>query len=119
MEVKGRSAVTGLPARIEINWKDVYEPVRDTAEQLAEVFGMALEQAPPELVGDLKESGVVMTGGGSLLQGLPEFLSEKLKVSVYRSPDPINCVALGTAKSLTMGNELETGFVNATPRIGR
>lgn len=115
MEVKGRSAVTGLPARIEINWKDVYEPVRDTAEQLAEVFGMALEQAPPELVGDLKESGVVMTGGGSLLHGLDSFISERTGIAARIAPRPIECVAVGTGKSLDMVGELSDGFKEIPP----
>ena len=108
-----------MPQRVTVTTKDLYEPVMMLAEQIASAAHQVLEKTPPELAGDIYRNGIMLTGGGSLLQGLPEFLSEKLKVSVYRSPDPINCVALGTAKSLTMGNELETGFVNATPRIGR
>ena len=57
----------------------------------------------------------MLTGGGALLHGLPEYLSQELKVEVTVSPDPIHCVALGTAMSLGLGDKLETGFTDATP----
>ena len=53
------------------------------------------------------------------LHGLPEYLSQELKVDVTVSPDPVNCVALGTAMSLGLNDKLETGFLDATPRMGR
>ena len=62
---------------------------------------------------------MVLTGGGAQLHGLPEYLSQELKVNVEVSPDPVNCVALGTAMSLSVRDRLETGFTDATPRIGR
>ena len=61
----------------------------------------------------------MLTGGGAQLHGLTEYLSEELKVEVTVSPDPVNCVALGTAMSLGLNDKLETGFLDATPRIGR
>ena len=61
----------------------------------------------------------LLTGGGAQLHGLTEYLSQELKVEVTVSPDPVNCVALGTAQSLSLGDKLETGFTDATPRIGR
>ena len=72
-----------------------------------------------ELAGDIYRNGVVLTGGGAQLHGLPEYLSQELKVEVTVSPDPVNCVALGTAMSLRLGDKLETGFMDATPRMGR
>ena len=78
---------------------------------------MALLQR--ELAGDIYRNGVVLTGGGAQLHGLPEYLSQELKVEVTVSPDPVNCVALGTAMSLRLGDKLETGFMDATPRMGR
>ena len=71
-----------------------------------------------ELAGDIFRNGVVLTGGGAQLHGLPEYLSQELKVNVEVSPDPVNCVALGTAMSLGVRDKLETGFTDATPRIG-
>ena len=112
MEVKGRSLLTGLPVRVNVSTSDLYEPVGTAAHQV-------LEKTPPELAGDIYRNGVVLTGGGAQLHGLTEYLSQELKVEVTVSPDPVNCVALGTAMSLGIGDKLETGFTDATPRIGR
>ena len=78
-----------------------------------------VDVTPPELAGDIYRNGVMLTGGGAQLHGLTEYLSEELKVEVTVSPDPVNCVALGTAMSLGINDKLETGFMDATPRIGR
>ena len=87
------------------------------AERIAAAAHQVLERTPPELSGDIYAGGIMLTGGGAQLHGLPELLSELLKVEVYLSPDPVNCVALGTAACLTLGPKL--GFVDATPRVGR
>lgn len=118
MDVKGRSLITGLPQRVAIRTEDLYEPVMMLAEQIAVAAHQVLEHTPPELAGDIFADGVMLTGGGAMLRGLPEYLSQELKVRVHLSPDTVNCVALGTAKSLDMVDQLEVGFKNATPRIG-
>ena len=119
MEIKGRSLITGLPQRLTITTDDLYEPVCMLVEQMGTAAHQVLEKTPPELAGDIYRNGVVLTGGGAQLHGLPEYLSEELKVKVVVSPDPVNCVALGTAMSLSVRDRLETGFTDATPRIGR
>ena len=85
------------------------------SEQIGTAAHQVLEKTPPELAGDIYRNGVVLTGGGAQLHGLPEYLSQELKVEVTVSPDPVNCVALGTAMSLRPGDKLETGFMDATP----
>ena len=75
--------------------------------------------AAPGNVPATPATGLLLTGGGAQLHGLTEYLSQELKVEVTVSPDPVNCVALGTAQSLSIGDKLETGFTDATPRIGR
>ena len=119
MEVKGRSLLTGLPIRVNVSTSDLYEPVMMLSEQIGTAAHQVLEKTPPELAGDIFRNGVVLTGGGAQLHGLPEYLSQELKVNVEVSPDPVNCVALGTAMSLGVRDRLETGFTDATPRIGR
>jgi rod shape-determining protein MreB len=119
MEIKGRSLLTGLPQRMQVSTSDLYEPVMLLSEQIGVAAHQVLEKTPPELSGDIYHNGVMLTGGGAQLHGLPEYLSQELKVEVVVSPDPVNCVALGTAMSLAMGDKLETGFTDATPRIGR
>ncbi len=118
MEIKGRSIVTGLPQRVQVCTEDLYEPVMALSEQIARAAHQVLERTPPELAGDIYRNGIMLTGGGAQLHGLTEYLSQVLSVKVVVSPDPVNCVAKGTAKSLTMGDKLETGFRNVTPRIG-
>lgn len=117
MEIKGRSLVTGLPQRLTVSTDDLYEPVCMLVEQIGAAAHQVLEKTPPELSGDIYSQGIVLTGGGSQLKGLPEYMSKALKVKAVVSPDPVNCVALGTSKSLSMRTELETGFVDATPHI--
>ena len=119
MEIKGRSLLTGLPVRVNVSTGDLYDPVMMLSEQIGTAAHQVLEKTPPELAGDIYKNGVMLTGGGAQLHGLPEYLSQELKVDVYVSPDPVNCVALGTAMSLSMGDKLEVGFTDATPRIGR
>ena len=116
---KGRSLLTGLPVRVNVSTADLYEPVMRLSEQIGTAAHQVLEKTPPELAGDIYRNGVVLTGGGAQLHGLPEYLSQELKVEVTVSPDPVNCVALGTAMSLRLGDKLETGFMDATPRMGR
>ena len=119
MEIKGRSLLTGLPVRVNVSTADLYEPVMRLSEQIGTAAHQVLEKTPPELAGDIYRNGVMLTGGGAQLHGLTEYLSQELKVEVTVSPDPVNCVALGTAQSLSIGDKLETGFTDATPRIGR
>ena len=117
MEIKGRSLITGLPQRLTITTDDLYEPVCMLVEQIGTAAHQVLEKAPPELAGDIYSQGIMLTGGGAQLKGLPEYMSKALKVKTRVSPDPVNCVALGTSKSLSMETRLETGFVDATPHL--
>ena len=117
MEIKGRSLITGLPQRLTITTDDLYEPVCMLVEQIGTAAHQVLEKTPPELAGDIYSQGIMLTGGGAQLTGLPEYMSKALKVKTRVSPDPVNCVALGTSKSLSMETRLETGFVDATPHL--
>ncbi|HJA24657.1 MAG TPA: rod shape-determining protein [Candidatus Fournierella merdigallinarum] len=119
LEIKGRSLLTGLPQRLTVTTEDLYEAIMPLAEQIAVASHQVLERTPPELSGDIYTDGVILTGGGSMLKGLDEYLAQQLKVKVRVADDPINCVALGTAKCLEIGDQLESGFLDATPRLGR
>ena len=119
MEVKGRSLITWLPELITVSSAEMLEAYEEPVERIMEEVHLVLEKTPPELAGDIFRNGVMLTGGGAQLHGLTEYLSEELKVEVTVSPDPVNCVALGTAMSLGLNDKLETGFLDATPRIGR
>ena len=80
MEIKGRSLITGLPQRLTITTDDLYEPVCMLVEQIGTAAHQVLEKTPPELAGDIYSQGIMLTGGGAQLKGLPEYMSKALKV---------------------------------------
>lgn len=116
-EIRGRSLLTGLPQRLQVNSLELRQPILDCVEQIARCAHGVLESTPPELVGDIYTDGIILTGGCSLLHGLDEYLAQQLKVRVRVADDPVNCVALGTGRSLELADRLESGFVNATPGL--
>ena len=90
--------------------------MQELATRIAAAARAVLESTPPELAADVSSTGVLLTGGGSLLRGLASYLAGELHVDVAIAPDPINCVARGTAISLSEGRYLTVGFRDATPK---
>ncbi len=119
MEVKGHSWETNLPARCFVYTKDLFVPVRELVDRIAETAHNVLQSTPPELAADIAKNGILLTGGGSMLRGLPGYLAGQLHVQVALAPDPLNCVARGTAASLSLGKYLTAGFRDATPKSWR
>ena len=116
MEIRGHSWETNLPARRLVYTRDLYLPVQELAARIAATARNVLESTPPELAADVAKNGILLTGGGSMLRGLAGYIAGELHVDVAIAPDPINCVARGTAASLTLGQYLTAGFRDATPR---
>ncbi len=100
MEVRGRSLLTGLPQSITVSSEDVRGALDEVAVQIVDAVHSVLERTPPELVGDIAENGIVMTGGGAMIDGLDKLLMEKTGIHVYLADDPLSCVAKGTGASL-------------------
>ncbi len=96
MDIRGRDLVGGLPKTITITKSEVEEALQENIKKITNMIKSVLEQTPPELASDIIEKGIVLTGGGALLEGLPEVLEESLKVPVYIAEEPLNCVAEGT-----------------------
>ena len=117
MEVRGHSWATNLPARRIIYTRDLYEPVQELAARIANAARNVLESTPPELAADVSGTGILLTGGGSLLRGLAGYIAGELHTDVAIAPDPLNCVARGTAISLSEGKYLSAGFRDATPKV--
>ncbi|MCL6612898.1 MAG: rod shape-determining protein [Peptococcaceae bacterium] len=105
-EIKGRDLVTGLPRAVPINRRQVHEAIKETLEALVGAVREVLERTPPELAADIVNKGIVMTGGGALLDGFDKLLSEETRVPVYVADDPLSCVARGTGRALGMLNVL-------------
>ncbi len=95
MEIKGTDAITGLPRRLEIDSVEVREALQEPIGAVIEEIKRTLGQTPPELAADIVERGIVMTGGGSLLKGLPKLIAKETGVPVILAEDPLLCVAKG------------------------
>lgn len=96
MEVRGRDLVTGLPHTITLTSEEVEEGLRESVYTIIHAAKGILEQTPPELSADIIDKGIVLTGGGSLVDGFNQLLAQELKVPVFTAESPLTCVAEGT-----------------------
>ncbi|MBE6732530.1 MAG: rod shape-determining protein [Ruminococcaceae bacterium] len=115
IEVKGRNLVDGLPKNITLSSEEVRDAMADPISQIINAIRTTLEKTPPELSADIIDSGITLTGGGALLRGLAELISEETGMPVSVAANPLDCVVLGTAKRLEVGS----GFDNYVFRRGR
>ena len=100
LEVKGRDMVNGLPHTITITSEEIEEALRESINEIVRTIKQVLEITPPELSADIINKGIVLTGGGSMLDGLDILLKKELKVQVFIAESPLTCVAEGTGKML-------------------
>jgi len=99
-EVRGRDLLTGLPKTVVISASEICTALMDPVSVIINAVRSCLEKSPPELAADIMDRGIVMAGGGSLLNGLPELLAQETNIPVHLAEEPFNCVVLGTAKVL-------------------
>ncbi len=100
MAVKGRDVVLGLPRQVELTTNDVREAIEDIVLSIIRSIRRVLELTPAELSADIIDRGIVLTGGGALLKGLPELIHDQTGIKTYVADSPLECVALGTGKAL-------------------
>ena len=100
MQVKGRDLVSGIPKILEIDSDEVRESISEQIDTILETVKMALEQTPPELAADIVDRGIVLTGGGALLQNLDMLLREETGLPITITEDPLSTVVLGSGKAL-------------------
>lgn len=98
MEVRGRNLVSGLPNTIRVSSEETEEALKETTSQIVEAIHSVLEKTPPELAADIADRGIVLTGGGSLLRGLEELISDKTGINTMTAEDPMTAVAIGTGR---------------------
>ena len=96
MEVRGRDLVTGLPHSITVCSEEIEEALRESIYTIVHSAKGILEQTPPELSADIIDKGIVLTGGGAMVDGFSQLLSQELKVPVFIAESPLTCVAEGT-----------------------
>jgi rod shape-determining protein MreB and related proteins len=117
MAVRGRNLVTGLPESIEVSSVEIREAVAGSVQVIIDTVKDALDEAPPEIVADLIESGICMAGGGAQLQGLAERLCDELNLRVWVAEDPLTCVARGAGMILE-NLEAYRSFLVSVDRAG-
>ena len=100
MEVRGRDLATGLPKTLKVHSSEMLEALIEPAMMIVDSVHSVLEKTPPELVADISDRGIYMTGGGCLIHGLDKLLQEKIGINVMIAQDTVSCVALGTGKAL-------------------
>ena len=96
MEVRGRDSVAGLPKTISISSTEIRDALADTMTSIVEMVRNALERCPPELSADLIDRGFVLAGGGAMIRGLDQLLSDATGLPVIIADDPLSAVANGT-----------------------
>jgi rod shape-determining protein MreB and related proteins len=102
MDVQGQDQVTGLPRPVTITTGEIVEALQEPLKQVTENCRRVLEKTPPELVSDIIDRGMALTGGGALLRGIDKLLTKALGIPAYLVDNPLTCVAEGAARALPM-----------------
>lgn len=110
--IRGRDAKTGMPREITLTSTEVFEVLRRPARQIADEVVSVLEDTSPELVSDIAESGITLTGGSSQLWGMAQLIESRTGIACTVADDPDSCVAYGCGKSLAWMNHLSEGVIN-------
>jgi rod shape-determining protein MreB len=102
VEIQGQDQVSGLPRPATLTTGEVVEALRDPLNEIIETTRRVLEKTPPELVSDIIDRGVAITGGGALLRGIDKLMTKELGVPAYRVDNPLTCTAEGASRALAM-----------------
>jgi rod shape-determining protein MreB len=120
MDIRGRDLIQGLPRQITITNHDVAKAIEEAIATIINGIRRVMELTPPELAADIIDRGVILTGGGALLKGLPELVRQLTEIDTIVADSPMECVALGTGKALqTLDKFKEAGTVLSARRGGR
>ena len=120
MIIRGRDAKTGMPRDLTLLSSEIFEVLRRPARQIADEVQSVLEETSPELVSDIAENGITLTGGSSQIWGMDLLLMERTGIHCSVADDPDSCVAYGCGKALAWMNQMTEGPINiARKRIMR
>ncbi len=117
MDIRGRDLISGLPKTLEVSSKEIYEALNEPVTNILDAIKSTLEKTPPELASDVMELGIMLTGGGALLEGLDRLIARETGMPVHIAENPLDCVAIGTGKALDSIDILKK-TVNNYKRIG-
>lgn len=113
MEIKGRDLSTGLPKTIQMYSQQILEAMSESISNIVEAVKLTLEKTPPELVADIMQKGIVLTGGGALIKDLDKLIMKETKMPVYTSEDPLASVVRGTERVLENIEKLRSVLINS------
>lgn len=116
MEVRGRDLSTGLPKTITIYSSQMQDAIAESVYEIVDSVKQTLERTPPELASDIMEKGIILAGGGALIQNLDKLLSIKTGMPVYIAEDPLDCVVKGTEKTIEDLERLKSVLINSRRR---
>jgi len=111
LSIIGKDMVHGIPKTLTVTSEDVREAIEEPVAAIVDAVKRALEKLPPELVSDLQDSGVTLTGGGALLKGLDRRIAEKTSLKVTVTDDPLTCVVMGSGKALEQMDRYRKVFI--------
>ncbi len=116
LEVRGRDLVTGLPKNVTITSHQAMTAMQEPIDSIVSLVKTVLERTPPELAADIMDRGIIMTGGGALIDGLDKLMTQETGIHTYVAENPIECVGLGTCIALDSLNFLEKNLINSRKR---
>src|SRR4029078_10300933 len=114
VNLRGRDLLTGLPRSVEVGADQIREAIEAAVQQIVDTIRDTIEETPPELVADIMDQGIVLAGGGALLQGLDRRVSEATQMPVHVAEDPLTGVARGRGKALEDLDAMERTLVAET-----
>ena len=115
-EVKGRCLVTGLPRSVTVSSADMIEALEEPMARLMEAIHLVLERTPPELVGDVSQNGIVLSGGGSQIWGIDRLIADQTGIDTILVDDALSCTAYGAGRMLQSLNDMAEGMINLARR---
>jgi rod shape-determining protein MreB len=117
-EVRGRDMLTGLPKTVIISSEEVRHALEEPVTQIVDAIKSTLDKTPPELAADIMDRGIVLAGGGALLNGLDERLRHETQMPVQLAESPLTCVAVGSGRSLELLEVMQRTSKSAKSRNG-
>jgi len=112
VEVKGRDLMSGMPREVAVSSTDILEAFEEVTERIVEAVHNVMEITPPELVADISQNGIILTGGNSLLWGFDKLITNRTSITTLNADDASLCVANGLGKALSWVGDMTEGTIN-------
>jgi rod shape-determining protein MreB len=115
-EIRGRDMISGLPKTVVLSSEDVRDALEEPMVQIIDAVKSTLDKTPPELASDIMDRGIMLAGGGSLLQGMDERLRRETEMPIHIAESPLTCVAVGSGRSLEEFEVMQKASANGRGR---